>query len=91
MTRVDSYKDEMECFMIRIMRSASCGLASTIHGYTVISERAGRMAPIERRADTTPTFWLLFSLTSAGFGAEGVETFGFEVELTDSSGAAIAS
>ena len=57
----------------------------------VISESAGRIAPIERRADTTPTFWLLFSLTSAGFGAEGVDGFGLEDELTDSSGAAIAN
>jgi len=55
-TRVDSYDDAIECFMIRIMRSASCVLASTIQGYIVISERAGRMAPIERRADTIPTF-----------------------------------
>lgn len=91
MTRVDSYKDAIECFMMRIIRSASCGLASTIQGYIVISESAGRMAPIERRADTTPTFWLIFSLTSAGFGAEGVVAFGLEVELTDSSGAAIAN
>ena len=56
MIRVDSYKDAMECFMIRIMRSASCWLASTTQGYNAIKERAGRMAPIERRADMIPTF-----------------------------------
>lgn len=93
MTRVDSYKDPIECFMMRMMRSEICGFASTIQGYIVISERAGRIAPIERRADTTPTFWLLlsFSLTSAGFEAKGVDAFGLETELTDSRGAAIAS
>ena len=57
----------------------------------MINEMAGRMAPIERRADTMPTFWLLFSLTSAGFEVEGVGAFDLEDELTDSSGAAIAS
>ena len=77
--------------MIRIIRSASCGLASTIQGYIVMSERADRMAPIARRADTTSTFWLLFSLTSTGFGTDGADGFGLEDELTDSSGAAIAN
>ena len=82
----------METFMMRIMRSAISGWASTSHGYFDKMEIAGFTAPTPNKAVKSPTFWLM-SLDSVFFASTGAGAFDLACEDPgdDSKGAAIAN
>ena len=93
MSTAVSYSRASDWCTTRNIRSASSGCASTIQGNLDRIAIAGRRAPTESKACTSPSFWFGTSFLGSSFFASGaLLRANFELEEPpDSRGAAIAS